>query len=92
MSDFDPSPTLEAFLWAEIRNEDDGGISPTTLESALDSLEQMPDDVLEELNVDIQASGVDGDALRTELVGLIERLGPDFAVEPHMPDSPARRY
>jgi len=92
MSEFDPSPTLEAFLWAEIRNEDDGGISPTTLESALDSLEQMPDEVLEDLNADIKASGVDGDALRKELVGLIERLGPDFEVEAHMPAAPARRY
>jgi len=92
MSTFDPSPTLEAFLWAEIRNENDGGISPTTLESALDSLEQMPDEVLEELNADIKASGVDGDALRNELVGLIERLGPGFEVEAHMPAAPARRY
>jgi hypothetical protein len=38
---------LENFFNVEIRNEDEGGISPATLESALDSLRQAPDDVLE---------------------------------------------
>jgi hypothetical protein len=37
---------LRNFLRVEIRNEDQGGVRPATLGSALDSWEQAPDDVL----------------------------------------------
>ena len=36
------------FFRAEIRNEQNGGISPSTLYSALDSLNQYPDDYFEQ--------------------------------------------
>jgi len=84
---FDPSPQLESFLVAEVRNEADGGVSPTTLGSALDSLLQMPEDVLEEELSDlIVATGVDACALESELRGLIGRFGGDFEVERHLSD------
>jgi len=41
------SEGLKNFFWVEIRNEEQGGISPATLYSALDSWEQAPQDVLE---------------------------------------------
>lgn len=34
------------FFEAEIRNEQSGGVSPATLDSALESLEQAPDDII----------------------------------------------
>jgi hypothetical protein len=49
----------------------------------------MPDDVLEELNLDIRASGVDGKSLHKEVLGLIQRFGPSFEVEDHMPGAPS---
>lgn len=45
------------FFEVEIRNEDEGGVSPATLFSAYDSLVQAPDDVIE--------SWCDDDAVRT---------------------------
>jgi len=39
---------LRRFFEVEIRNEDHGGVRPSTLESALESLEQAPDDVIED--------------------------------------------
>jgi hypothetical protein len=66
---------LRRFLKAEIANESNGGVSPTTLESALDSLDQMPPDVLGDL-----VSGVSGTALAVELKALIEEHGSDLVV------------
>lgn len=34
---------VERFFYAELANERDGGISPSTLSSAIDSLSQQPD-------------------------------------------------
>ena len=34
------------FFEVEIRNESEGGVSPSTLQSACDSLSQAPDDVI----------------------------------------------
>lgn len=39
---------LDEFFYIEIRNEDNGGIRPSTLHSAVDSLTQAPDDVVDE--------------------------------------------
>jgi hypothetical protein len=39
---------LKSFFECEVRNEDDGGVSPATLGSAMDSWVQAPDDVLED--------------------------------------------
>lgn len=44
--DFVLDPSLKAFFKVEIRNEQHGGVSPATLESAIDSWNQAPDDVL----------------------------------------------
>lgn len=42
------SAGVKAFFGVEIRNEAQGGVQPATLASALDSLEQAPDDVVAE--------------------------------------------
>ena len=79
---FDPSPLLEAFLAAEVRNEREGGTSPTTLATSVESLAQMPADVLRDLNGG--TAGADHGALTAELEGLISRFGWDFQVEEHV--------
>lgn len=84
---FDPSPQLEAFLAAEIRNERDGGDSPATLGTALGSLLQMPDDVLADLNQDISAMGIHCNGLIAELRRLIAVFGRDFEFGPQIPDA-----
>jgi hypothetical protein len=40
------SNNITEFFYVELRNEEDGGIWLSTLASALDSLEQAPDDVV----------------------------------------------
>lgn len=77
--EFDPSPTLEQFLWAEIRNEEHGG-DLTTLGSALDSLHQMPEDVV----ADMSKGEASAEGLAMELKALIARFGADFEVEDHL--------
>lgn len=67
---FDPSPAMQRFLQAELANEDEGGIRPTTLYSALWSLLQMPEEVPPVR-----------DTLLVEFGRLIERLGASFEVE-----------
>lgn len=78
---FDPSPVLEAFLAAEIRNADEGGDAPVTLGSARDSLVQMPDDVLRDLNPLIARLGADRAGLLAEIDALVSRHGRERAVE-----------
>ena len=43
---------LRAFIDAEIRNEDHGGVSPATVASAADSATQMPADILADYTPD----------------------------------------
>lgn len=57
---------LRAFFGVEIRNEDDGGTSPSTLFSANDSLEQAPDDVIEDWS-----EGGNREALMQEIKALV---------------------
>jgi hypothetical protein len=40
---------LRRLFEAEIRNEDNGGVRPATVSSTIDSLMQMPDDILAEI-------------------------------------------
>lgn len=77
---YDPSPSLEAVIAAEIRNEAQGG-DPVTLQSVHDSLIQMPDDVFGSLNQDIASIGASRSALLNEVKILISRLGPDHALD-----------
>ncbi len=79
-ANFNPSPTLEAFLAAEVRNEADGGSSPTTLASAMDSLYQMPADVFRDLNSGTRDATKSDTML--ELQNLVEVFGTDFEPEP----------
>lgn len=44
---------IRLFFEAEIANESNGGDSPATIQTALDSLAQMPDDVLEEMGIEM---------------------------------------
>lgn len=81
MTAFAPSPTLEAFLHAEVRNIANGGDDPVTLDSARDSLVQMPQDVLDGLNPDIGAIGADRNGLLLEIRTLASLHGGGFAVE-----------
>lgn len=48
MRDIKISDALREFFWVEIRNEKEGGVSPATLASALDSLEGTEDNVIAE--------------------------------------------
>lgn len=50
------------FFEVEIRNEKQGGVSPATLGSALDSLDQAPDNIIEEWCSDDTVPGESGDA------------------------------
>jgi hypothetical protein len=63
---------IRDFLRSEINNERDGGVCPATFGSALDSLQQWPDDAWEErfgsrdgveryLRTSIEESGADGE-------------------------------
>ena len=51
------SKPLQEFFAAEIRNEDEGGVRPATLASALDSWRQAPEDILFELDEIAVAGG-----------------------------------
>jgi hypothetical protein len=73
-----PTPALEAFLCAEIRNEDHGGESPTTLFSAMDSLYQISQESLREMNAG--TSEADRAQLMLELQNLIEVMGGECQV------------
>ena len=55
-------PGLTALFEAEIRNENNGGVRPSTLSSAIDSVMQMPDDILDDMT---------GDESRGVLVALL---------------------
>ncbi len=57
---------------AEIGNERDGGVTPATLESALDSLVQGYDPRIDEPGEDW-----DGDAVELEIESLIEQYDAD---------------
>jgi hypothetical protein len=81
MKAMEVSPALRAFLMAEVRNEKAGGDTPSTLGSAADSLFQMPEDVLVDLNAEMRdLSGVKKSSLATELDELTEKFGIFFQV------------
>jgi len=69
------------FFEVEVRNESDGGVSPATLASALDSLEQTPDVVVHDW------SGATPDVLRAELASLIGAHGSECSLADLMDDS-----
>lgn len=60
---------LRSFFWAEIRNEDNGGVSPATLSSAFDSLTQAPDYVINGWFDRVPERGLVGFAQVVKLVG-----------------------
>ena len=66
------SKPLQEFFAAELRNEDEGGIRPATLDSALGSWVQAPDDIREQWTGLRQVGKVE-----RELRNLIKRHGPD---------------
>ncbi len=71
------SKPLQAFFAAEIRNEDEGGNRPATLDSALGSWVQAPEDVL----ADWTGADEDGlEQLEEELRQLIQHYGPDVCL------------
>lgn len=75
------SPMMERFFEAEIANEADGGDSPATLQSALDSFRQMPTDVfLKICDLEDQLTPAKGgieysEEFREELQALYDRWG-----------------
>ena len=69
------------FFEVESRNESDGGVSPATLASALDSLEQAPDYVVHDW------SWTTPDMLRAELASLIDAHGSECSLADLMDDS-----
>jgi hypothetical protein len=77
-ADFKVSSALEAFLAAEVRNEMDGGDSPTTLVTARDSLFQMGPDDLRSINAGTANASYDD--LLSELTDLMDNFGYDFEV------------
>jgi hypothetical protein len=72
------SAPLEAFLAAEVRNEEDGGISPATLGSALESLSQMDQEILANLN--FATAEADYVTLMGELSDLVSLHGRNFEI------------
>lgn len=72
------SEALNKFFWVEIRNEDHGGVRPATLESAKDSFDQAPEDVLDEWMEGLGRYNFG--ELQVELEKLIERNGPNCAL------------
>jgi hypothetical protein len=76
------SKPLQAFFAAEIRNEDEGGIRPATLDSALGSWVQAPEDVLADwTGVPATEEGDEQlEQLEEELRQLIQRYGPDVCL------------
>ncbi len=70
------SADTERLFVAEIGNERDGGVSPATLESALDSLQQGYDPRIDYVGPDDNEQW-DGDAVESEIESLIEELGGD---------------
>ena len=84
------SKPLQEFFAAEIRNEDEGGVRPATLTSALDSWRQAPEDILFEwMGLSWPAEGQEGDdqvecqldQSEGELRQLIKSLGPHTLLE-----------
>ena len=68
------------FFAVEVRNEDDGGVSPATLASAFDSFVQAPDDVLSDW-CEIDVTGPVRAWLQAELVALIAEHGDDCTLD-----------
>jgi hypothetical protein len=89
------TPALIRFFAVEIENEEQGGVSPATLQSALDSWDQAPQPVLHEfLGQDDEVGAYDGlatvetneandfiDARKAELDRLIKIHGGDTKLE-----------
>ena len=69
---------LRKFLEAEVANEAHGGDSPTTLGSALDSLNQMPDTVLADLLGETTGQLANSTSIHAELEALIQHFGRDL--------------
>ena len=63
------SSTLRDFFWIEIRNEREGGVSPATLDSAMDSFKQAPDEVRQEW------TNNNAESTYKELAELIKEIG-----------------
>lgn len=70
------SKNLHRFFEVEIGNEDHGGHRPSTLGSALDSLQQAPDDVLSDWS-----GGESRKTLKSSLSALIAEHGENTLLE-----------
>lgn len=70
------SQSLRNFFEVEIRNENFGGVSPSTLNSASDSLFQAPDDVIADW-----AKTEDVAALKLEFNRVMLNLGGETKLE-----------
>jgi hypothetical protein len=77
MEKFHVSPVLNSFFIAELNNENDGGDSPSTFGTALDSLKQMPKDIFRDINPEMRSAYKKGDYENAgrELNSLIEKFG-----------------
>ena len=74
------SEALKSFFEVEIRNEDEGGVRPATLDSAKGSWMQAPEDVRASwcgLGEDPDESSRLFATVKNELDSLIDRYGPD---------------
>lgn len=66
---------LRRFFDAELANEADGGVSPSTISSAIDSLSQAPDDVVTRWMANDPVRSLIALAQITDLVGTETELG-----------------
>jgi hypothetical protein len=69
-----PSEGLRKFFGVEIRNEEQGGVRPATLYSALSSFIQAPVDVMQNWS---GVEPIDQKELQVELIGLCAAYGGD---------------
>ncbi|MAG28098.1 hypothetical protein CMI47_21440 [Candidatus Pacearchaeota archaeon] len=72
---------LQEFMDEEVANEAHGGDSPTTLGTALDSLHQMPDEVLAELLGETLNELNAQPSIHAELEAMIQAWGRDTVYE-----------
>ena len=70
------SENMLRFFRAEMKNEQHGGDSPATLQSAKDSMRRMPDDLIAEY-----CSASEVDEMIVEIITLCDRFGGDKLLE-----------
>ena len=74
------SNPLNNFFQVEIRNEEEGGVSPATLASAYDSFWQAPDDVMADW-CGLDEAKYHGDEIEAELKRLIAAHGEEYELD-----------